>query len=425
MARIIQQIKPSFDPELKVLNVCAYARVSSSKDEMLHSLSTQVSYYQTFIQGKKNWRFCGVYADEGITGTKEERPKFQEMLDECRKGKIDMVITKSISRFARNTVTLLTTVRELKDLGINVFFEDQKINTLSSDGEVMLTFLASYAQEESRSASENQKWRVKKNFQEGKPWSGTVLGYRYDNGKYVIHPQEAKVVQFIYNAFLQGVGTVSIANILTELGIRGRKGSMMAYNSVAKILRNYTYTGNLILQTTFRENHITKKRIYNTGEMPMYKAEGTHEPIIDMETFLAVQEELKVRKERYGPKSGSLNRYPLSGKIKCGICGKSYRRKIRGTQVIWICSTFNMRGKDMCNSKQIPDRAIQEILKGKDPDSIKQIKAEPGNKLTIVYTGGIEEVKFWKDRSRAEAWTEEMRKKASEHAHRRVYKCRK
>ena len=188
MERKIITVTPSKDPALQVKRVCAYARVSSGKDAMLHSLSAQISYYQELIQKQPGWKFCGIYADEAMTGTKENRKKFQEMLEECRKGNIDLIITKSISRFARNTVTLLSTVRELKTLGVDVYFEEQNIHSMSGDGELMLTILASYAQEESLSASENQKWRVRANFQEGKPWNCKMLGYRYDGEKFVIHP---------------------------------------------------------------------------------------------------------------------------------------------------------------------------------------------------------------------------------------------
>ena len=196
--------------------VAAYCRVSSGKDAMLHSLSAQVSYYNGLIQKEHDWEFVGVYADEALTGTKSDRADFQKLITDCRAGKIDMVITKSISRFARNTVTLLQTVREFKALGVDIYFEEQSIHTMSSDGELMLTILASYAQEESRSASENQKWRVKKNFAEGKPWSATILGYRYFQGQYIIVPEEAELVRRIYRMFLDGLGTNAIAQTLNE-----------------------------------------------------------------------------------------------------------------------------------------------------------------------------------------------------------------
>ena len=173
MKRIIKQVEfPAEAP--KLTRVAAYARVSSGKDAMLHSLSAQVSYYSDLIQKHPGWQYCGVYADEALTGTKDTRENFQRLLNDCRAGKIDLIITKSISRFARNTVTLLETVRELKLLGINVYFEEQNIYALSADGELMMTILASYAQEESRSASENQKWRIRSNFQNGLPWNGLV-----------------------------------------------------------------------------------------------------------------------------------------------------------------------------------------------------------------------------------------------------------
>jgi len=184
--------------------VAAYARVSSGKDAMLHSLSAQVSYYSSLIQKHGDWLYVGVYADEAKTGTKDNRADFQRLIADCRAGKIDMVITKSISRFARNTVTLLQTVRELKALGVDVFFEEQNIHTMSADGELMMTILASYAQEESRSASENQKWRIKRNFEAGMPWNGTLLGYRMVDGRYEIIPEEAELVRRIYSLYLSG-----------------------------------------------------------------------------------------------------------------------------------------------------------------------------------------------------------------------------
>ena len=195
MTRKIEQVRFA-ESAPKKKRVAAYARVSSGKDAMLHSLSAQVSYYSDYIQNN-GWEYAGVYADEAITGTKDKRDGFQKLLTECRNGNVDMVITKSISRFARNTITLLTTVRELKELGVDVYFEEQNIHTASADGELMLPILASYAQEESLSASENQKWRVRQNFQNGKPWRGFMMGYRFDGEKYVVVPEEAEIIKTI------------------------------------------------------------------------------------------------------------------------------------------------------------------------------------------------------------------------------------
>lgn len=398
--------------------VAAYARVSSGKDAMLHSLSAQVSYYNALIQREDGWQFVGIYADEAITGTKEDRADFQRLIADCRAGKVDMIITKSISRFARNTVTLLETVRMLKALGVDIYFEEQNIHTMSADGELMLTILASYAQEESRSASENQKWRIKKNFEEGLPWNGVIFGYRLIKGKYEIVPQEAAIVQRIYAEYLNGAGVSLIAKHLEADGIKTRRGERWHPNTLQKMLRNYNYTGNLILQKTFRENHISKKTIINEGQLPKYHAEGTHEAIIDIDTFKAVQMEIERRAMQYAPKTSTLKRYPYSGKIVCAKCGKCFRRKTTNTQIVWICATFNTRGKAFCTAKQIPettlDALVAEIPGG--IDSVATITADDNNTLHFHLMDGTTQTRTWKDRSRAESWTLEMREKARQKA---------
>ena len=424
MARIVQVIQPTKNIGIEYLNVCAYARVSSGKDAMMHSLSAQISYYQTYIQRKQNWRFRGVYADEAISGTKDNRDRFNAMLEECRKGHIDLIVTKSISRFARNTITLLETIRELKELGINVYFEEQNINTLSAEGEVLITLLASYAQEEARSASENQKWRVLLNFKQGKPWNFSMYGYRNEKGKFSIVEHEAENIRWIYKSYLEGRGVTSIANDLAAYGEVGRHGHLFSKSSIMTILRNYAYTGNLILQTTFRENYLTKLRKKNEGQLPMYQVEDTHEAIIDLETFKKVQAEIARRKEEFEPKKKA-GRYAFTGLIKCDKCGKGFRRKITATGIVWICSTFNTRGKMVCNAKQIPETTLEQLTADLDLLTVKEIRAADGNKLTFIFKDGKEEIRYWKDRSRSESWTEEKRKQASEHAYRRNYKCQK
>ena len=221
--------------------VAAYARVSSGKDAMLHSLSAQVSYYSDLIQNHGDWLYTGVYSDEAKTGTKDSRAGFQNLVADCRAGKIDMVITKSISRFARNTVTLLQTVREFKALGVDIYFEEQNIHTISGDGELMMTILASYAQEESRSASENQKWRIKRSFESGIPWDRTLMGYRMENEHYVIVPREAEIVRRIYNEYLSGSGYQLIAKRLNEevfrhgLAVNGISPQFHEYSAITPI----------------------------------------------------------------------------------------------------------------------------------------------------------------------------------------------
>jgi DNA invertase Pin-like site-specific DNA recombinase len=416
--------------------VAAYARVSSGKDAMLHSLSSQVSHYSTFIQGHNEWLYAGVYSDEAQTGTKESRAGFQQLLSDCRDGKIDLVITKSISRFARNTVTLLATVRELKTLGVDIYFEEQNIHTMSSAGELMLTILASYAQEESLSVSENQKWRVKKNFESGMPWNGTVLGYRYQDGQYVVVPEEAETVQYIFEEYLSGVGCPTIAKRLNESGVPTRLGNAWHYSSVRKVLRNYSYTGNLLLQTTFCENHLTKRMLPNQGEHPMYHAESTHEAIISMETFRAAQELMAQKAEKHPSNGSSKRTYPFSGLLVCAGCGKNYRRKMTKTGPVWICGTFNVYGKAACPSKQVPESTLEtvasealgleEITAEALRSKITSIRVENGNRLVFCLTDGTELVKEWADRSRRDSWSPEMKAAAAQRLeNRRKSECQK
>lgn len=239
--RIVEMVQFPNVPKIKLLRTAAYARVSSGKDAMLHSLSAQVSYYNSLIQSNPEWLFCGVYADEALTGTKDTRENFQKLISECRAGNIDLIITKSISRFARNTVTLLETVRELKELGVDVYFEEQNIHSISPDGELMLTILASYAQEESYSASENQKWRIRKNFEFGKVSTVIMLGYkRNSEGVLEIIPEEAETVRMIFADFLNGIGRQSIANKLNELNILTKNGCQWTSEAIRSEIVNNT-----------------------------------------------------------------------------------------------------------------------------------------------------------------------------------------
>lgn len=418
--RTIKKVEFITPRTIEVTRVAAYARVSSGKDAMLHSLSAQVSYYSEMIQRHPGWLYCGVYADEALTGTKDNRENFQKLLTACRNGEVDMVITKSISRFARNTVTLLETIRELKGLGVDVFFEEQNIHTISADGELMLTILASYAQEESRSASENQKWRIKRNFEQGKPWVGFMLGYRLRNGEYQIVPDEAETVKRIYNDYLSGMGYTAICKALNEEGITTRDGNPWYVGTLMKVLTNYCYTGNLLLQRRYRENHITKRTVVNHGELPMYHVEGFHEPIIPMDIFQAVQEERARRAERFCGQHPDQVSYPFTRKIVCNCCGASFNRKTALGKKIWICRTYNTIGKAACPaSKAVPETTLlattAEVLglEEFDPhvfaETVSKIVAADGNTLVYHFKDGTTLTAVWKDRSRSESWTPEMR----------------
>ena len=414
MKKTIRVIEPTIPLLKKKKRVAAYARVSSGKDAMLISLSAQVSYYSELIQRNSEWEYAGVYADEALTGTKEDRTNFQKLLKACRNGEIDIILTKSISRFARNTVTLLEAVRELKKYGVDVYFERENIHSLSGDGELMLTILASFAQEESLSASENQKWRIKKNFEEGKPWSATILGYRLVDGKFEIEPEEAELVRRIYNEYLDGAGCLTIAKSLDADGVPPRKGQRWHPNTINKILHNYNYTGNLILQKTYRENHITKKTRVNEGQLPKYLVEESHEAIIPLEMFEAVQREMERRSEENKRRSPNQKTYPYTGLITCAKCGKHYRRKITRAQAVWVCATYNMFGKEDCASKQIPEITLDALVGevAKDVSKIEKIIADDNNTVHFHLVDGSVITRIWKDRSRSESWTDEMKEAA-------------
>ena len=413
MERVVQKVKfPPRQPKLK--RVAAYARVSSGKDAMLHSLAAQVEYYSNYIRRHPGWEYVGVYADEAKTGTKDSREQFQQLLADCKSGKIDHIITKSISRMARNTVTLLETVRELRAIGITVYFEEQNIDTGTADGELMLSILASYAQEESLSASENQKWRVRQNFENGQPWRGFMLGYRYKDGQYIVVPEEAEIVRSIYEDFLDGKGVTAIMKRLNKEGILTQQGFTWHKSAITRVLKNYTYTGNLLLQTKYRENHLTKRTLVNRGQLPQYHATDTHEPIIDIGTYNSVQLEMHRRAQKYG-KQQTAGKYPFSGIITCAGCGKHYRRKITATGPVWICSTYNTHGKAACPSKAVPESTLIEISATVSTlGEITAVTAHNDNTLEFTLADETTTVKQWQDRSRATSWTPEMRAAAGQ-----------
>jgi len=388
--------------------VAGYARVSDGKDAMLRSLSAQVSYYSGLIQRNPEWVYCGVYADEDYTGTKDDRPEFQRLLEDCRAGKLDLVLTKSVSRFARNTVTTLETVRELRALGIGVFFEEQGINTLGADGEFLLTLLASYAQEESFNVSENCKWRIRKQFSEGKPTPCKVYGYTRD---YEIIPEEATVVRQVFADYLGGMGVLAIQKKLLAQGITFSK------NGLAVLLRNVKYTGNLLLQKTYTQDHLTKRRLKNTGQLPMYLVEGNHEAIIDRATFDAAQAEIDRRAAAH-VSPPSKETYAFTGKIRCGICGAPFGHKIAGAgprykKPVWICNTYNTLGKAHCPSQMIPEDILEaKTLEAGGFAGLKEIQVPGPNQLLFTYEDGRRVELTWAHPSRRESWTPEMREAA-------------
>lgn len=370
--RIINKIEPKIPQMPSRKKVAAYARVSMESERLQHSLSAQVSYYSGLIQKNPAWEYAGVYADDGITGTKtNDRTEFNRMLADCEAGKIDIILTKSISRFARNTVDLLNTVRHLKELGISVQFEKERIDSLSEDGELMLTLLASFAQEEIRSLSDNVKWGTIQRFKQGIPnGKFNIYGYKWVGDKLAVIPEEAKIVRFMYREYMKGASRIEIGRMLMEQGIYTRQGYQWVDSNVKVILTNITYTGNMLFQKEYCLDPITKQRKKNHGELPQYFVEDTHEAIIPMDEWQAVQEEFKRRRDLgvFGNKSLNLNCF--TGKIKCGHCGQSFmrntrRRRLKGVPVeqcdkytTYGCGTQKKKGGS-CPARDIPEETLK------------------------------------------------------------------
>ena len=348
--------------------VAAYARVSTDSEEQLTSYEAQVDYYTKFIRGNPDWDFVEVYTDEGISAVNtKHRDGFNRMIRDALAGKIDLIVTKSVSRFARNTVDSLTTIRKLKEAGCECFFQKENIMTFDSKGELLITIMSSLAQEESRSISENVTWGQRKRFADGKvsiPY-GQFLGYRKGaDGLPEIVPEEAETVRRIYREFLQGKSTNAIAAMLTEEGIPtpGKK-AVWQRATVESILRNEKYKGSALLQKSFTVDFLTKKTKVNEGEVPQYYVEDSHPAIIEPWEWEQVQAELERRKN-------SRNRHrqasPFSGKILCADCGgifgaKTWHSTDRYRRVIWQCND-KFKGEHKCETPHLTEERLKELF---------------------------------------------------------------
>ncbi|MFT4413911.1 recombinase family protein [Fredinandcohnia humi] len=358
------------------LRVCAYCRVSTDSEEQKESYANQLDHYTNLIQNNPNWEFVDIYADEGISGTSDKkRIQFKQMIEDAKAGKIDMILTKSISRFSRNTVVLLENARELKNLGIAIVFEKENINTLEASGEVLLTILSSIAQDESRNISENSRWGIVKGFRDGKVYCNTTrfLGYDKDkNGELVINEKEAEIVKRIYREYLEGKSTQAIAKGLMADGIKTAADNDKWWDStVTGILTNEKYYGALLQQKTITVDYLTKKRVKNDGQATQYFIEENHEPIIPKEVFEQVQKEKKRRAELKGYKEENAHRYsskyPFSGKLVCMCCGNTLKRRIWNSnnisrKVVWQCKTYIAAGKQGCDAKAVDDTVLMEAF---------------------------------------------------------------
>lgn len=368
-----------FEIDDKVKRVAAYCRVSTDKTDQANSLESQQQFFSEYISRNHLWELYDIYVDDGISGTNtKKRAAFNQMIEDAKSGKFDLIITKEISRFARNILDSIGYTRELKSLGIGVIFLNDNINTLDSDAEMRLAFLSTMAQEESRKTSERVKWGLRRQMEKGVVLGKDMLGYDVRDGELIINEEGAETVRLIYHKFLdEGKGAHRIAKELREEGVKtSTRMKDWSYTVILRILRNEKYCGDLIQQKTYTPDYLTHQKKRNYGEIEMVTIKNHHEPIIPRERFDAVQRELERRKPSQSTVKAFANRYALSGKIVCGECGAGFvrrqkKRKDGTMNVKWVCTESQKNGnkhkeKDGtdagCTTNSINDRDIKEIL---------------------------------------------------------------
>lgn len=363
------------DKETKI-RVAAYCRVSTDREEQESSYEVQVQHYTDYIKGNPNWEFAGIYADDGLSATNtKKRDSFNKMIDDCMDGKIDMIITKSISRFARNTIDCLKYVRQLKERHIPIVFEKENINTMESRGEIMITIMASLAQQESESLSKNVSMGVQFRYQNGQVMvnHNRFLGYTRleKNGPLVVVPDQAETVRRIYREYLEGKSTKKIAQGLEADGIKNGAGhTKWCDTNINQILTNEKYMGDALLQKTYTLDPLEKLRKRNNGEVTQYYVENSHEPIISKEVFTRVQQEKARRAALVATDEGRRHqyssKYPLSGIVVCGNCGQHYRRikwNNRGCRsIVWRCEHRLHEGKNECSSRTVNEDELKAAV---------------------------------------------------------------
>ncbi len=360
----VTKIEPTIDNSpLNKMRCAAYCRVSSGSEDQLHSYAAQVKYYTEMLGGSKDKILADIYADEGITGTcQDKRTEFVRMMKDCRKGKIDRIYTKSISRFSRNTKDCLKSIRELKELGISVLFEKENIDTANIPDEMMITIMGGLAQEESTSISQNMRWSIQKRMENGTMKLCTPLfGYKLVEGRLIVDHDEAAIVKRIFNWYLNGYGSHKIADMLNDAGIKhkGISGNWTGY-SIRIILKNEKYIGDQIHQKKYTTTALPHKNLPNRGEMPKYYYSKSHEPIITDDNYYKAQEIMKMRHEKTCSQKENTKSI-LSGKIECGHCKKKYRYRKTGDNCCWVCRNHNLKA-ELCASKPILENDIRQAF---------------------------------------------------------------
>ena len=355
---VIEAIKR---PEEQKLRVAAYCRVSSDSSDQMNSFAAQLNYYTALISGKENWVMTDLYADAGISGTSaKKRPDFQRLLSDCRKGRIDKVLVKSISRFARNATDCLETIRELKSIGVGVYFEEQNIDTSNMTGELLTAMFSAIAQKESESISGNMRWSYQHRMKSGTFLPSSVpFGYIIRGKDIVVNDEQAEVIRKIFSSYLAGISMDDIAAQLNhekESAGTGGDNRRWLQSAISYILSNERYIGDSLWQKTYATDTLPARQVRNHGERQKYYVEDTHQPIIEKEIFRAVQELRAQRGEKYNC-NNPRQENPLHGIIHCGECGSPFRRKICRGNTYWVCHNHD-NSKKNCSMSQIPEGQI-------------------------------------------------------------------
>lgn len=378
--RTVTEIKQNKNPFLKTekLKVCAYVRVSTDHTEQIDSLKNQTDYYERKLTYNSEYEFCGIFSDSGISGAKEERPGFKAMMEKAKAGEIDLIITKSISRFARNTLMLLGNVRKLKEMGVGVIFEEQKINTLNSEGELLLSVLAAIAEEERKSVCSNVRWAMQNKFRHGEAMVNTnrLLGYDKDkSGNLIVNKEQARIVRLIYKLYLEGNSAYKIAEELNKQKIPSYINTNMPWKShrILSIISNEKYKGDCLMQKAFVTDE--GREILNRGQKAKYYVEKSHHAIISKKDWEDAQ---KIRESR------KTKTYPFTSKLRCPYCGASLIRVVHESKwVSWTCATYMQKGKSACIGMRIREEKLLEISKGmniNEPMVVEEVANGKGSK---------------------------------------------
>lgn len=420
--------------------VAVYARISQVGELKHQSIEAQKANLKTDIAKHPDWEFVGFYVDEGVTGTKMNRPEFSRMLHDARAGKIDIILTKSVSRFGRNASAVLKILQELKSIDVIVIFDNEHINTADNNGLIRLQYLSIMAEREAKQTSDYQKWAIQNRFKEGIPCYIRPYGYKMIDHQLYVIPEEAEVVKRIYRMYLDGTGLSTISRTLNLEGITTRYGYRWTPSPIKQVLTNVVYVGDLLLQKTFVTNFLTKQQKKNKGELPQYLIPNNHEAIIDRDTFDQVQAELKRRAKLYPWLTCSSNERKdriFSQLIRCGHCNKAMKyKKDEGNGSVreaWVCTDYEINGKEICPVGYIREDIlidnIREVLLSENlikedtiltnqllKTHIQVILTYEKHKLEIHLLNGKVFTRFWKNHSRKKSWTPEMKQKAREKA---------